>query len=94
MKDHLTTRLEWLLFSKSYLATALLCCEQMIDDLSQKEKFFIPAIYNLKHSIEIFLKACEKTLNLDFEPKKDNHDAIKILKKLKEKIFYENLLMN
>lgn len=86
---------DWLLFAKSFLNIAELASKEIrIRDgrkyfngtkLIYDEKLFIPIIFNIKHSIEIFLKTLNVTLTLD-KLNKDNHghNSLDLLKKTRK----------
>lgn len=99
-------KFDWLKFAQSYLAIALLACDEMIENkykqpfpdpdeeivkkyglkpkLIDKYKIhvlYLPALYNTKHGIEVFIKTLKKILGTDKVPK--DHNAVESFEKLK-----------
>lgn len=89
----------WLYFSQSYLQIAKLACQELIepkhnkhdDNVSWKyhiEDLIIPAIYNTKHGIEIFIKTINLIIDNTYN---EGHDIHKLFDELKQKIKKLNL---
>lgn len=90
-KDH------WVWFAQSYLSMARLGCEEMINNRYQESRFkngtsrnsykittiFIPTFYNIKHGIEIAIKALEVILVEKLPEAYKGHDLFVLFSLLK-----------
>jgi len=88
--EHKTQEKEWYVFVNSYLRLSKIGCEQLQSKkkkLTINKKYIVIAIiYNLKHSLEIILKAFSRTLNRDIDKGDQIHDIKKLFTSFKKKI--------
>jgi len=88
----------WYIFVNSYLMFSKIGCEQLQSKkkrLTTNKKYIVIAIiYNLKHSLEIILKAFTRTLNKDIDKSDQIHDIEKLFSSFKKKIPKKDKTLN
>jgi|SRR3989338_5259070 len=84
---------DWATFALGYIHLAQLACEELIEKKYENEEYvaesiYLPAIYNLKHGIEILLKS----FSIEFLKKESidssdfSHDIDEIFSRLKREV--------
>lgn len=98
MRQKITYREDWTIFSLGYLNLAELSCLEIIEKKYQYTAnhgkiIYIPIIFNIRHAIEIFIKTFSiKFLKKDFLDNTDHtHDIQELFLKFREKISKKRL---
>lgn len=93
-KDNELQKIEWFSFADSYLSVAELICKEIIspkhkENFCNEEKdalskqnivtYYIPIVYNLRHSIELFIKGIIFSLDMSVQKEHSIEDLFTIL---------------
>jgi len=88
----------WYIFVDSYLRLAEIGCKQLQSKESKfttnKKYIIISIVYNLKHSLEIILKAFARTLAKDTDKSDQIHNTKRLFKEFKKRITKKNKKLN
>lgn len=88
-KEYESKEKDWYIFASAFLNIAKNSCDNIIlkKKLSSDDKFiFIGIIYNVKHGLEVILKAFARTINKKLDKSDYDHDINRLMKDFREKI--------